>query len=141
VPTVAAPPPPPEPEIELLRRGARVALITLRVAFLLAGALMLYTGMFGPPAWTGLDWPTTHLFVFACGGLPLVLPCAWWLGPGRWPALVLGCLMWFLPMLRDTDDPYSYLLRLFATMVACASMVVWRTLWRLSAPPVSPGRP
>jgi len=130
-----APLPPPEPEIELLRRLARAGLTVLRVAFWLAGAMMLYTGLFGPPAWTGLQWPAERAFVFACAGVPLVLPCEWWLGRGRWPALTLGMLLWFAPMLRDGDIRYGFLLRLFATMVACASIVVWRTLWRLSAPP------
>jgi hypothetical protein len=137
-----SPAPPHEPEIELLRRAARLGLVVIRAAFWLAGALAVYTGLFGPPRWTGIEWPATHLFVFACIGVPLLLPTSWWLGRRwRW-ALAAGCLMWLLPMFAADEHRYGLLLRVFASAVACASMVVWRTLWRLTtAAPVSAGSP
>lgn len=132
-----------EPEIEVLRRIARIGLGAIRCAFWLVGAVAIYTGVFGPPEWTGLDWPPTHLFVFACAGLPLVLPGGWWIGHrrGALVLLVAAALMWFLPMLRAGDHRYGFVLRLFATVVACATMVVWRTLWRLGSDDVSRERP
>ena len=134
--TATTPPTAPhEPEIQTLRRIARVGLMAIRLLFWLIGAMALYTGLFGPPEWTRLDWQTTHLLVFACAGLPLVLPSATWLGRRWWLALLVGCLLWFLPMLRDSDHRYGFILRFFATLVACATIVVWRTLWRLTAAP------
>lgn len=142
--TATPPPTPaPEPEIELLRRLARIGLGAIRTVFWLAGALGIHTGVFGPPEWTGLRWPPTHLFVFACAGLPLVLPTDWWLGRRTGAGLFLGAalLMWFAPLLRTGDHPYGFVLRLFATLVACATMIVWRTLWRLGGDDVSRARP
>lgn len=136
VPVQSPPTTPSEPEIQTLRRIARLGLMAIRLLFWLIGANALYTGLFGPPEWTGLEWETTHLFVFACAGLPLVLPASWWMGRRWWLALLVGCAMWFLPMLADTDHQYGFLLRIFATGVACATIVVWRTLWRLTAAPV-----
>lgn len=126
---------PAEPEIQFLRRVARVGLLAIRLLFWLLGAAALYTGLLGPPAWTGLSWETTHLFVFACAGLPLVLPTSTWLGRHWWLWALVACLMWFAPMLRESDHRYGFVLRMFAMTVGCATMVVWRTLWRLTAAP------
>lgn len=124
--------PPHEPEIEVLRRIARGGLVAIRSVFWVAGALGVWSGVFGPPASTGLDWQQPEVFVFACAGAPLVVPTAWWLGRGRWFALAVGVAMATVPVLHAGDHRYGTVLRAFALLTSCMSMVVWRALWRLT---------
>ena len=126
------PAPPHEPEIEVLRRIASGGLLAIRSVFWLAGAFGVWSGVFGPPDWTTLDWQQPEVFVFACAGAPLVVPSAWWLGRGRWLALGIGLVMVAAPMLHADDHRYGYVLRAFALLTGCLSMVVWRALWRLT---------
>lgn len=126
------PAPPVEPEIELLRRVARGGLAAIRTVFVAAGSFGLWAGTFGPPRWSGLGGEQPDVFVFACVGLPLVLPPELWLGRGRWLALLLGIAACLLPMLHDGDHRYGYVLRGFGMLVACLTMVVWRALWSLT---------
>ena len=39
-----------------------------------------------------------------------------------------------MPVCFENDSPYGYILRMFATLISFLSMLVWRTLWRLTQP-------
>ena len=75
--------------------------------------------------------------VWVCVGLPLVLPSRWLFGTGRWKALAVGLLLWFGPMLIDGDHAYGFLIRMFASFVACATLLILRTLRTLTAEPTA----
>ncbi|MFY9341170.1 MAG: hypothetical protein WAT39_01690 [Planctomycetota bacterium] len=138
------PPTPREPEIEALAKFARSGLWVLRRVFWCAGAFAIGWSLFAPGgAATGDSAGTTARFhvVWLCGGLPLVLPVGWLFGRGRWLALAAGVALWFLPSLLVAADPeYGFLLRMFASLVACATLLVWRTLWNLGSATGADGR-
>lgn len=125
----AHPTPPHEPEIELLARFARRGLLVLRLVFVIAGvaAFVHGTGRLLHPPPDDPAFAARHL-VWFCAGLPLLLPVNWLFGTGRWLALTAFALLWALPILLLEDDPYGFVLRMFATLVACAALFVWRTL-------------
>lgn len=139
---------PREPEIEFLGKAVVLFLVALRVVLWLAGmfavgfGLSSVLGELGPTgemAGSGNDSsagalasPTLNGVVWLCAGLPLSLRVSWLFGRGRWLALGIGCLLWFGPMLSEHDQSYVFLLRFFASFVACASLLVWRTLWTLT---------
>lgn len=134
------PAPPREPEIELLATIARRGLRTLRAAFWLAGAAAIGFGCWRsatPPiddAGLAGAAPNALGVVWLCAGLPLVARADWLFGRGRWPALAGGALLWFGAILLPHDHRYGFVLRAFASLVACLSLLVWRTLWRLTVP-------
>lgn len=115
-----------------MRRIATAGLVVIRALFWLAGAFAVWSGVFGPPDWTKLDWQQPEVFVFACAGAPLVVPSTWWLGRRRWVALAIGLVMIAAPTLHADDHRYGAVLRAFALLTGCLSMVVWRALWRLT---------
>lgn len=125
--------PPREPEIEFLGRVATRGLVVLRTAFWLAGAVAIAYG-----AWRALlaperEGPASALGpVWVAVGVPLVLPVDWLFGRGRFAVLGISAALWFLPMLLPDDHRFGFVLRMFATLVACLSLLVWRTLWRLT---------
>ncbi len=134
---------PHEPEIEALARVARGFLWGVRRLFWLAGAVAIGYGLIGlwqkRTGWSevtpGQLHPLAHVdAVWLCVGLPLLVPVDWLFGRGRWWALALLATLWFAPRLLGGDDDFGYLLRIFASGVACASLLVWRTLWRLTKP-------
>lgn len=135
--------PPHEPEIEALARVARGGLWLVRRVFWLGGAVAVGYGAFRsgadahwtfyaphslatPPAATGVTW--------LCVGLPLLAKADWLFGRGRLVALALGGVLWFGAALLPEERDYGFVLRLFASLVACLSLLVWRTLWRLTTP-------
>jgi hypothetical protein len=59
----------------------------------------------------------------------------WLFGRGRWIALAVGALLWFAAALLPGEREYGFVLRMFASLVACLTLLVWRTLWRLTQPP------
>jgi hypothetical protein len=159
---MTSPPPsiPREPEIELLGRIARRALGAIRVALWLAGAVAVTlaihralgapnTNLFAfvrafelqpadrPPAWSaaGCVWGA----VWLCAGLPLLAPVDWLFGRGRWIALAIGAVLWAAPALLPDDHTYGFVLRFFASLVACATLAVWRTVRSLAAPAPAAG--
>lgn len=135
-------PPPREPEIELLGGIARRGLRVLRCVLWVAGAVGVAFGVWC--TWSGADAkaPDTRLpalgFVWICAGWPPLLRVDWLFGRGRWIALIAGALLWFGPSLLAADPEYGFVLRMFATLIACVTLLVWRTLWRLT---VSATRP
>lgn len=131
---------PREPEIELLATVARRGLWTLRAAFWLAGAIAILFGLWRsatPPvdeAGHAGSAPNALGVVWLCAGLPLVARTEWLFGRGRWPALAGCALLWFGAIPLPHDHRYGFVLRAFASLVACLSLLVWRTLWRLTMP-------
>ncbi len=140
---------PHEPEIEFLGRLARRALQALRGLFFTAGCAATLYGVLGV-LWPRLDvvrglvhgvfWadepqPPVHRFVWLCVGIPLLLPTDWLFGRGRLPMLALGTALWFGPALLADDSDYGFVLRLFASLVAVATLLVWRTLSGLTSGP------
>ncbi|HEX6813428.1 MAG TPA: hypothetical protein VF384_17550 [Planctomycetota bacterium] len=134
---------PREPEIEFLGKVARRVLAFLRAMLCLAGLVAIAVAI-----WLTLDPPAgptehaaipplsqriAHNLVWVCVGLPLVLSSRWLFGAGRWTALALGGLLWLGPMLLEGDHSYGFLIRMFATFVACATLLVLRTLRQLTA--------
>lgn len=127
-------PPPHEPEIELLGRVARRFLRVLRAVFFAAGMVAIVVGVrflcddtpadAEPIAWFGLVW--------ICAGLPLLLRADWILGRRGWIAALAGAMLWIGPALLPQDHEFGWLIRFFASLVACAVLFVWRTLWRLT---------
>lgn len=49
------------------------------------------------------------------------------------PALVAAAALWFSASLLPDDVEYGYLLRVFGSVMACLVLLVWRTLWGLTA--------
>ncbi len=130
-------PPPREPEIEALGRIARRAIRTIRTVLWLGGAVAVGFGLYqalGQPAAA----VSARGFVWTCVGLPLLAPVPWLFGRGRWPALAAGALLWFGPSLLPDDPEYGFVLRFFASLVACLTLLVWRTLATLGASDPSP---
>lgn len=138
-----APEPPREPEIEFLGKLARAFLLVARLALGVAGAASLAYGL--KKTWTDGDgwamdqWaframPSAAGFVWITLGLPLVLPANTLLNRGRPQAALLATAvaLWFGPMALPDDSDYGFVLRMFATLVAFLSLVMWRTLWRLT---------
>lgn len=146
--------PPREPEIEFLAKVVRFALLALRFAAGTAGVVAI---AFGVATITGvravnpyvpaspndgsISGPVTATapdVVWLCIGIPLVLPIAFTFGRGRWPLLALGALLWFGPMALDGDHPWGWLIRVFASLVACSVLFVWKTLWSLTQRTIAP---
>ncbi|HEX5050956.1 MAG TPA: hypothetical protein VFZ65_04220 [Planctomycetota bacterium] len=145
------PPPhlvPREPEIEFLARMARRALTGLRCLLFVAGLAMIAGAIWvtlHPQDVMSEDEPIlplaqriAHNLVFVCVGLPLLLPVRWLFARGRWPALGGLAVLWFGPMLLEGDHAYGWLIRFFASFVAFACLLVWRTLSSLSMVPPGP---
>jgi hypothetical protein len=133
--------PPHEPEIELLGRIASRALWTIRRVLWLAGAVAIGFGVWisGRDAhWTFaapyslLSVPAATGVVWISVGLPLLCRVDWLFGRGRWRALLLGVSLWFGASAMPGDRDYGWILRIFASLVACLTLLVWRTLWRLT---------
>ena len=132
--------PPREPEIEALGRAGYAFLWLLRRLFWLAGAIAV---TYGIARCSNAEWtfttpfsPTSqvHGFVGLCLGLPLIARIDWWFGKTRWLALGIAAALWFAPSAMRDDHTFGFILRMFATLVACAPLLVWRTLWRLTEP-------
>jgi hypothetical protein len=128
-------PPPREPEIEALGRAARAFLVVLRAAFWLAGAVAIGFGAMR----TVHPELSSRGAVWLCVGVPLVLPIGWTFGRGKVPLLVAGVLVWFGAGLLPQNENWTWILRPFASLVAVASLLVWRTLWRLTPEPTARG--
>ena len=139
---------PREPEIEFLGRLARRVLALLRVLLFVLGLVAIAAACYltaSPPAAMTEHTPIPSLqqriannFVWVCAGLPLLLPSRWLFGAGWWKALAVGLLLWFGPMLLDGDHEYGFLIRIFASFVACVTLLVLRTLRTLGAEPMAP---
>lgn len=134
--------PPHEPEIEALARAARGALWLLRIVFWLAGATAIGYGI-----WRAMNGADAHPgslsatgVVWLCAGLPLVAPVDWLFGRGRLPALGAAATLWFSASLLPDDVEYGFLLRIFGSVMACLILLVWRTLWGLTASSAPPQR-
>jgi len=136
-------PPPREPEIEVLGRIARGGLWVVRRVFWLAGVAAIAFGVWrtftAPIDAAGVVGTTPNALgiVWICAGLPAVLRVDWLIGRGRWRALTLGAVLWFGAALLPHDHDFGFLLRVFASLVACLSLLVWRTLWRLTGTPAN----
>jgi hypothetical protein len=140
---------PREPEIEFLGRLARRFLALLRVLLFVAGIVAIGAACYltaNPPAAVtphegipALQQRIAYNFVWICAGLPLLLPSRWLFGAGRWKALAVGLALWFGPMLLEGDHAYGFLIRMFASFVACMTLVVLRTLRTLTAAPTTHG--
>lgn len=127
--------PPPEPEIELLARIARRAVWLLRRVLWFAGATAIGYGLWrGAAPLADGSLPAAAGFVWLCAGLPLLAPARWLFGRGRWRALALAALLWFLPCLLPDDHRHGWVLRVFATVAASLSLAVYATLGRLAEP-------
>ncbi len=136
-------PPPREPEIEFLGKLARRALVGLRCLLFVAGAVAIAGAIYVTLDPRVLLWEDelipalpariAHNLVFVCVGIPLLLPGRWLFARGRWIALAAGCALWFGPMLLEGDHEYGWLIRMFASFVACASLLILRTLRTLTA--------
>ena len=134
--------PPREPEIELLGRIARRGLWVLRRVLWIAGVVAIVYGvtMIVAPADASAADPEPLPkgpalgFVWVCAGWPVLVHVDWLFGRGRWIALGIAALLWAAPSLLVSDPEYGFILRFFATLVPCLTLLVWRTLWRLTAP-------
>ncbi len=135
--------PPREPEIEVLAHLATGTLRVLRAAFWLAGAIGIGFGLHRSCSEGGLSFyapysaltvPSAIGVVWICGGIPLVARAEWLFGRGRhrWWLLVLCAALWIGASWLPGDPEYGYVLRFFASLVATLTMLVWRTLWRLT---------
>jgi len=151
VPPDANPPtsslPPREAEIEVLGKVVRVGLLALRGVLILAAMAATVVGLIGivhPPSSIirlgdgGEPMTRAPMFTLLCIGIPPLLPIRWLFGRGRWPMLVVGAILWFLPMWLDGDHEYGWLLRFFATVVALSVLVVWKTIFALTQKHVPP---
>jgi hypothetical protein len=133
---------PREPEIEAMARAARGFMWVLRLAFWIGGSQAVLFGLersFTPdqPPFEGalpVGVPNALGAVWLCLGFPALLPIDWLFGRGRWCALAISVALWFGPMLLDGDHRQGFLLRIVATFVVVVSLLVWRTLWRLTSP-------
>lgn len=133
--------PPREPEIELLGRIARRGLWVLRRVLWIAGAvgvvygvsMMIAVDAVPDPDPAPLPKGPALGFVWICAGWPPIARVGWLFGRGRWLALGFAALLWAGPSLLASDPEYGFILRFFATLIACVTLLVWRTLWRLTA--------
>lgn len=140
------PPPPREPEIEFLGKLARGLVRIVRVALWGGGVYALVYGfqqMADPPTSAALAASAAHYdrgAVWIALGLPLVVPTQWLLSKQTSAKVLLAIfvVLWFAPMLLENDSPYGYILRLFATLISVLSVLVWRTVWRLTQPDHEP---
>jgi len=133
-----------EPEIEAMARVARGFLWLLRRVFWLIGAAAVAFGIclsldvgegwtFIAPYAAVSSGPGAGS-VWVCLGLPLVLRADWLFGRSWLRLLCLGAALWFLPSLLPDDHAFGFVARVFASLVACLTLLVWRTLWRLTSP-------
>lgn len=145
MPSDDLPLPPREPEIEALGRIARRGLWLARIVLWLGGLASATLGVLrmvapelGPDI--GLAPPNElpgggHAiapeFVWFCPALVLLLPVEWTFFRGRWIVLGLSALLWIVPIWLPGDHEYGYVLRVFGTLIAFLTMLVWRTLWGL----------
>lgn len=134
-------PTPREPEIELLGSIARRFLWLVRRVLWLGGCVAIAHGLWRSSTASGwrLDTPSSLLtlpaatgVVWICLGAPLVSRIDWWFGRARYRALAVAALLWFGACLLPGEMEYGYVLRFFASLVACLTLLVWRTLWRLT---------
>jgi hypothetical protein len=132
------PPAPREPEIEFLGKVARIGLAAIRVVFWLAGAVAIAFGIVQlamplvfQTAFEVQSRIARH-FVWFCPGLLLVAPVQWTCGRGRWRMLAASALLWFVPIWLPGEVDYGFVLRMFGTLIAFLTLLVWRTLWRLT---------
>jgi hypothetical protein len=143
--------PPHEPEIEALGRVAHGFLWLVRRALWLAGLCGVGYGLWrcwidegaanGLWLWlteAGATWsfrtsPSAHGVVWLCLGFPALLPVGWTFGRGRWLVLAVSAALWFGAMALVEDHRYGFVLRIVATFVVAATLLVWRTLWRLTS--------
>jgi hypothetical protein len=131
---------PREPEIELLARIARRGLIAARCVLFVAGLGAIAFAVIAagghaataPGAEDSAAARVAHHAVWVCAGLPLLLRTDWLLGRGRLPMLGVGIVLWFGPAAVDGDHEYGFVLRMFASLVACATLLVWRTVFALT---------
>ena len=133
------PTPPREPEIELLGKLAHGMLLVIRAALWGGGVFALAQGfqqMVDPeqPDLLSMAAHSDQGAVWIAVGLPLAVPSRWILTWGRAAKIMLAILavLWFAPLWLENDSPYGYVLRMFATLISVLSMLVWRTLWRLT---------
>jgi len=147
------PQPPREPEIEFLGKLAHGALVVARIVLALAGIAAICYGCW--QAYYGSAWPLVapdsevptpagsspagSSIVWFTVGLPLVVPADCWLTKNRYRPWLLGisAVLWFAPSLIGDATQYGYILRMFATLIAVMSLLVWRTLWRLTEQPAT----
>lgn len=122
-------------------RIAKGGLVVIRSVFWIAGIYAICYGlrlgfMTGPRLWADSAWtlPSAQGFTFVCAGLPLAVKADWLFGKGRWLALAASVVLWLGPSWLPGNHDHDYLLRLFATLAATLTMLVWRTLWRLTQP-------
>ena len=135
---------PREPEIEFMGRVAREALRLMRGALWLGGMAALvygYQKFMAPyensPRETGnAVMPSALGTIWLTLGLPLVLPTCRIMNKPR--ALIgtgiIYVALWTVPMSLPDDSPYGFILRIFTTVVSFSTLLVWRTLWRLTNP-------
>jgi hypothetical protein len=134
--------PPREPEIEFMGKLAHGMVLIVRVALWGGGVCALVYGfqqMLDPtpsPQVPGLETHSDRGAVWIALGLPLVIGAKRILkkGPAAILILTIFVALWFGPMLLENDSPYGYILRLFATLISLMSVLVWRTVWRLTLP-------
>ena len=136
--------PPHEPEIEALGRAAHGFLWLVRRVFWLGGLGGVGYGVWrcwadhGSGLWfyapySALTVPSAKGVVWLCLAFPALLPVSWTFGRGRWLVLAVSAALWFGAMTLPDDHRYGFVLRIVATFVAAASLLVWRTLWRLTS--------
>ena len=139
---------PREPEIEFFGKVVRLFLTAARWVLFCAGSFAVAVGVYWlvqdartavsnenqANASTAYPETTPQLmgFVWICAGLPLLLPVGWLFGRGRWIAAGIAALLWFGPIVCPLDHRYGFVLRFAASLIACATLLVWRTLWRLT---------
>lgn len=129
---------PREPEIEFFGKVVRLFLTAARVTLFCAGLFGVVLGV----TWLVQDsssavvpaetTPQLMGFVWISAGLPLVLPVGWLFGHGRWIAAAIAVALWFGPVVCPLDHRYGFIIRFGASLVACATLLVWRTIWRLT---------
>jgi hypothetical protein len=124
--------PPHEPEIEALGRAAHGFLWLVRRVFWLAGLGGVAYGLWRCWADHGAV-PSAKGVVWVGLGFPALLPVGWTFGRGRWLVLAVSAVLWFGAMALPDDHRYGFVLRIVATFVAAATLLVWRTLWRLTS--------
>lgn len=129
-----------EPEVRVLSRLAKIALLLVRAIFILIGFGLIATSVYyvidpirlytTPEAVPPFGELVARQLTFVCAGLPLALPVRWTFDRGRWPMAAIAVLLVTVPMAFE-QDPACCLIRAFACFVGCAAILVWRTLWHL----------